>query len=348
MINNKLLISEFQKLINYIQFSIDNAKKNNDNKSIIENTFRLKHIKYSLNIIKKYNKTITLNNYTELKNINGIGKGTISRIEEILKNGFLNELINFKNSNQYKIIEELIKIIGIGYTYAFKLYKQGVKSIQDLKKKILNNEIKVNNKIKLGIKYYGKFYDNIPRKEMKYIYKLLKLIIKKLNKNLNNNNKFIIKMCGSYRRKKMFSNDIDILISKYDYYDINNYNYLKNIIKILKKPLKNNNNNPFIIDDITDKNIKTKYMGFCKYKDNLIRRIDICFVPINTFIPALLYFTGSANFNKKMRNIARKKGYKLSEYGLTKLSNNKLLHFKKEKEIFDLLNMEYLKPEYRL
>ena len=223
MINNKLLISEFQKLINYIQFSIDNAKKNNDNKSIIENTFRLKHIKYSLNIIKKYNKTITLNNYTELKNINGIGKGTISRIEEILKNGFLNELINFKNSNQYKIIEELIKIIGIGYTYAFKLYKQGVKSIQDLKKKILNNEIKVNNKIKLGIKYYGKFYDNIPRKEMKYIYKLLKLIIKKLNKNLNNNNKFIIKMCGSYRRKKMFSNDIDILISKYDYYDINNY-----------------------------------------------------------------------------------------------------------------------------
>ena len=39
----------------------------------------------------------------------------------------------------------------------------------------------------------------------------------------------------------------------------------------------------------------TKYMGFCKYKTNPTRRIDIRFVMDNDFVPALLYFTGSAD-----------------------------------------------------
>ena len=32
-----------------------------------------------------------------------------------------------------------------------------------------------------------------------------------------------------------------------------------------------------------------------------------------------LYFTGSGDLNKKMRQIAKDKGYKLSEYGLFKI-----------------------------
>jgi hypothetical protein len=82
--------------------------------------------------------------------------------------------------------------------------------------KIDNGEIKVNDKIKLGIKYHNKFFGNIPRKEIDKIYKMITVIIKKLNKQykLTDENKYIFEICGSYRREKDTSGDIDILITK--------------------------------------------------------------------------------------------------------------------------------------
>jgi DNA polymerase/3'-5' exonuclease PolX len=68
---------------------------------------------------------------------------------------------------------------------------------------------------------------------------------------------------------------------------------------------------------------KTKYMGFGKYLDNPVRRIDIRFVPYESYFSALLYFTGSAELNKQMRQIAKLKNLTLSEYGLFKENGEK-------------------------
>ena len=119
------------------------------------------------------------------------------------------------------------------------------------------------------------------------------------------------------------------------------------IIDELKLPIKNNNNNKLLVDDITDKNIKTKYMGFCKYKNNPIRRIDIRFVPFNSYYTALLYFTGSKELNTKMRTKANDLGYKLSEYNLIKKSQNKKIKINSEYDIFKKLKMEYITPSLR-
>ena len=88
-------------------------------------------------------------------------------------------------------------------------------------------------------------------------------------------------------------------------------------------------------------------MGFSKYKDNLTRRVDIRYVSWDVYYSALLYFTGSAELNQKMRQIAKKMGYKLSEYGLTKISDNSHIEITSEKDIFNFLNMDYLKPNER-
>ena len=96
---------------------------------------------------------------------------------------------------------------------------------------------------------------------------------------------------------------------------------------------------------MTDKNIVTKYMGFCKYKNNPVRRIDIRYVPYKYYHSALLYFTGSADLNKQMRSIAIK-GYKLSEYGLFD-KNDKRIKTKSERDIFKKLGLEYLHPRLR-
>jgi DNA polymerase/3'-5' exonuclease PolX len=121
-----------------------------------------------------------------------------------------------KTNNTNQIIHELENIIGIGKTNALKLINEGITSIEDLKYKILNKKIKVNNKILLGLKYEGVFKNNIPRIEIDSIYELFKFIINNINNKykLDDNNKYIFEICGSYRREKETSNDIDVLISK--------------------------------------------------------------------------------------------------------------------------------------
>ena len=244
-----------------------------------------------------------------------------------------------------KIIADLESVVGIGHSHALELFNSGVKSVKDLIKKVNKGDIELNDKIILGLKYYGKFEGNIPRKETNKIYKIFSEIFKKLDKKLDDDEKYIFEFCGSYRREKPTSGDIDILISKNGTLD-DNINYLEKIVALLKKPIKKNNDKPLLIDDMTDKNYQTKYMGFGQYKDNPPRRIDIRFIPIESWYSAIVYFTGSAELNKKMRNIAKSKNLKLSEYGIFK-KNGDPLEINSERDVFDLLGMEYLLPRLR-
>ena len=70
-----------------------------------------------------------------------------------------------------------------------------------------------------------------------------------------------------------------------------------------------------IVDDLTDTDNGTKYMGFSKLPRKKVRRIDIRFVPFDYYPAALLYFTGSYELNTQMRQVAKSMGYKLNEYG---------------------------------
>ena len=83
---NEKIISEFQKLISFINAETDELKKTDDVKKITANNFRLRQLKNVLLVLKKYPENITIKNYLELKEIDGIGAGTIQRIKEILEN----------------------------------------------------------------------------------------------------------------------------------------------------------------------------------------------------------------------------------------------------------------------
>ena len=373
---NLKIINEFEKLINFVQHEIDQAKENKNQKEAIANSFRLKQIKNALSTIKKYPKMLTKDNLSDFSEFPGIGKGTIDRITEILENGNLKELKNFKDTGNEdrKAIEELESIVGVGRVTAMEFIKQGIKSVDELKKKISSKEIDVNEKILLGVKYYGKFLGNIPREEIEKVHKLISKVIDKMNKHygLDDTNKYIFEICGSYRREKPTSGDIDVLVSKLGTKmddatsddansddddsndadsndsdaDSDNINHLERLIKRLKKPIKSNNNQPLLIDDITDKNYETKYMGFAKYKDNPFRRIDVRYVAHDVYPSAMLYFTGSAELNLKMRKIAKTMKLKLSEYGLTQEDGTKL-KVESEYDVFKILKIEYLQPRLR-
>ena len=349
---NENIIKEFERLIAFIQNEKDEFQREKDIKNATANTFRLKQLNNVLIILKNYPDQITLQNYKELKDIDGIGTHTIERIHEILEKKKLSELGNFKNKSEIKedILEELESIVGVGRANALEFYAQGITSVKMLKDKIKKKQIEVNEKIELGLKYYGVYKKDIPRSEITEIKDIIGKIIKKINKkyNLNESNKYIYEICGSYRREKPKSGDIDVLISKLDIIDNTDseINHLEIIVNTLKENLKYNGSKPLLIDDITDKNFETKYMGFAKYKDNPVRRIDIRFVSFESFYSALLYFTGSAELNKKMRSIAKKKHLKLSEYGLFKEDGTKL-KIKSEEEFFKKLELDYIEPKFR-
>ncbi len=348
---NNNIINEFSKLIAFIKEETDNLQSKKDLSGVKKNQFRIKNLSVALSVLKKYPKNITLDNIDEMKDISGIGKGTIDRVREILENGKLSEIGDFVDTkaDKKKTIDNLEEIVGIGRANALELYDKGIISVDDLKDKIKKGKIEVNDKIMLGLKYYGKYEMNIPRKEMDMYNDFFRHLIKKINKTLKLTEKdeYVVELCGSYRREKVQSNDIDVLISKKDVFsNTKSQNHLERIVNKLKSDLKNNNNKPLLVDSITDKKIKTKYMGFSKLDGMKIRRIDIRFVPYDSYHSAILYFTGSGEFNKKMRNIAKEKGYKLSEYGLFDKKGN-VMKVNSERDIFKLLDMEYLPPRLR-
>ncbi len=330
---NSKIIEEFERLIKQIKFDIDNAK---DKKEELIHSFRLSSILKVLKLIKSYPNKIKSSD--DLKGIKGIGKNSLNRIDEIIKKGKLSEIKQEQIDQTYlNYLENLEEVFGIGRKTALELYKKyNVKSVKDLKNLHKKGIIELPDNVLKGLKYYGKFKENIPREEIDEINIYLQKKVKK------NPDKMELLICGSYRRLKPTSNDIDILIThpKVKTEASDKKHYLEDFIDELIK-------DKFIVDSFTEKTVKTKYMGLCKYKKNPIRRIDIRFISYESYPFAVLYFTGSKDFNKMMRQVAIDMDYTLNEYGLYDNKKNKYLKAKSEEEIFELLNLEYVQPKDR-
>lgn len=79
-------------------------------------------------------------------------------------------------------------------------------------------------------------------------------------------------------------------------------------------------------------------------------QVDCRVVEENAYGAALLYFTGSKNFNVHLRTIGVRNGWKTSEYGVFRLEKNgteTILAGKTEEDIFKLFGMAYIPPELR-
>lgn len=336
--SNQNIIEFFLKLIKIIEIETNGAT---DKKQITINKFRIASLKKALKIISSIKSKII--NSDQIKDIKGIGKGTIDRVNEILTTGTLKEVANYdeivkKSKTKEDIIEDLMKVIGIGRIMAINLidmYK--IKSAEELKQLSDQGKIELNDKLKLGLKYLGKFEGSIPRKEVDKIYDYLQDITHKYD------NSMFITICGSYRRGLPIMSDIDIMLSS-----INIITTDDDMTLTLDKYVKHLHQIGFLIDDITDKNIKTKYMGFGRLNDKTpIRRIDIRLISVISYFPALVYFTGSYYFNQEMRIQAKRLGYKLNEYGLYDNRTNEMIPILSEQDLFTILEMKYLSPDER-
>lgn len=143
------------------------------------------------------------------------------------------------------------------------------------------------------------------------------------------------RVCGSYRRGKDIMKDIDLVISRGN---------KKNIFEIwrnkMNKSDKLNIMEPYALGS-------EKVNTICQiYSDNTINiRMDIFLINPSEWYTAILYATGSGNFNMMMRMVAKRKGYLLNHKGL--YMDGKKIKISSERDVFDILGMEYLTPNER-
>lgn len=74
-------------------------------------------------------------------------------------------------------------------------------------------------------------------------------------------------------------------------------------------------------------------------------QVDVRLLPPELFGAALQYFTGSKEHSVALRERARKRGWKLSEYGL--FEGEKVIASRAEEEIYEKLGLAYIPPEMR-
>lgn len=282
--------------------------------------------------IKGYDGAIT--SIDDLKGVDGIGDGIRKKIVEILETGKLQQAEEYENRPEIKIIHNLLKIHGIGPAKAKQLVEEhGILSIDDLKTK----QDLLNDKQKMGLKYWEDFDLRIPRTEMEKHEAYIKDVIQKIDK------KYVVELTGSFRRGEKDSGDIDVLITHPDE-TLDHEENFKLIIDMFK-------DNKYVVD-IFAQGAK-KCLAVCKAKRHkCFRRIDFMMTHKNEFPFALLYFTGSGDFNVDMRNFALAKGYSLSEYGLKCTRGPREgdfvnVGFEKEQDIFKFLGIKYIPPHER-
>lgn len=285
-------------------------------------------------VIKQLKNVEKVDNWEDLENISGIGAKIREKIEEIFKTGKLRSAEKARTKHNLQIYDDLMKIHGVGATKAKQLVEEyQITSIEDLKTKLEKNPDILNNKQKIGLKYYEDINLKIPRKEMEQHESYLLETLNSLDKNIQ------ITVVGSYRRKVKESGDIDVLVTlRRQTTSEERTNLMCKIIEKLKDA--NYIKSSLALGD-------KKYMGIVKLKRKRhARRMDILITSQEEYPFAVLYFTGSQELNIIMRKDAIERGYRLNEYSLLD-KKEKPIKLKSEEEIFNKLGYNFIPPEMR-
>lgn len=262
----------------------------------------------------------------DLTELQGIGKDLAGKIEEIVKTGKLKQLEELKKNIPVGLLK-MLDIEGLGPKRVKKLYQElNISSIADLQKAIETGSVQklegFGEKTAQNItKALKKKEDSEKRILLVEAEKLIEPLIDYLKEDKNINQ---VVIAGSYRRKKETIGDFDILVTS---------NQGK---KVIERFVNYEEVVEIISQGETKSSVKLAY-GM---------QVDLRVVKEKSFGAALVYFTGSKAHNIRLRNLAIKKGYKVSEYGVFK--NDQQVAGKTEKEVYNFFNLDYIPPELRV
>lgn len=299
--DNKHIISIFKQLKEYYQSTGNLFKANAYQKAITTLTSLKKPIKSTANV----------------KELPGIGKSFIEKIDEILKTNRLKQLNSLKTDPKVEALKELTSVLGIGPITAKNLInKHKIYSVKQLKKapkKLLTS------KQQIGLKYYSHLQKRIPRSKITKFIKEIKSTVP---------SHYILEPAGSYRQGAKTSGDIDLIISSKRYKtkgSVTKADPLSKIIQLLYKQT--------LLLETIDQGYY-KFMGITRGKHH----IDIRFAPYDSLITTIVYFSRGEEESRNLREIAKQLGYKLNEWGLYK--GKIKIPISSEKQLYQILKIK--------
>lgn len=261
----------------------------------------------------------------KLQDIPGVGSGLAKKIDEYIKTGKMSKYEEIKADIPESLID-LLGIQGLGPKSLALAYKElGVKNLLDLQRAIENGSLaklpqmgdkKIEN-IKRGIKLFQASKERIL---LGFALPEVWALVDELHKLPEVSN---ISPAGSLRRLKETIGDIDILVTGKDGKKIiEHFVHLPQVKEILAAG-------------------ETK--GSIITEDGI--QVDVRVVEEGSFGAALQYFTGSKAHNIKLREMAKKRGLKINEYGVFK--GDEKIGGENEEDIYQALDLPWIPPEIR-
>jgi DNA polymerase (family 10) len=260
-----------------------------------------------------------------LREIKGIGEALSKKIEEYSETGKMAYFESLKQEIPESLLE-LTNIPNLGPKKIKILYdKLGITNTGELEYACKENRLiplpgfgeKTQQKILKGIEFVKRHKGEFLLGD---VYPVSQKIKERLETGVRPGR---IEICGSIRRCKEVAKDIDVLAAGDDHDGLSSY---------------------FItMPEVDEVLLAGETKTSCRLKSGI--EVDLRVVSREAFPYALMYFTGSKEHNVRLRGIARKKGWKLNEYGL--FEENRLISLKTEEEIYHALGLSYIPPELR-
>ena len=289
--------------------------------------------------LKELEKVKEIHSINDIQTLTGFGKSLTSKVDEIIKTHHLKAAEEAQNSESTIAVKELMTVHGVGIQKARSLIEMGIMNIDSLRTESEKNPSLLHDQQKIGLKYYNDMKFRIPQDEMRKHFNFLQNEIKKLSTTAS------LQVVGSFRRNSPDSGDIDVLITDYP----DNPKLLPKFLDMLRKA-------KYLTENTTLSQGIVKFCGICKLlsasADSPVRRIDVLYTHPYEYPFALLYFTGSGDFNKEMRAYALQKGYSLNQKNIQHKDTAIIVDveehtFRNEKDIFDFLELQYIEPQDR-
>lgn len=260
--------------------------------------------------------------------LKGIGKGTASVITELLETGESSELKQLQQEVPTGI-PPLLKIPGLGGKKIAKLYAElGVDSAESLKVACEEGRVqqlagfakKTEEKILAELEKLGKRSESHPLWQLETIVPKLDAILASIDAIDT------FSVAGSYRRVKESSKDVDYMIAT---------------------------NEPTIVKEAILAQVEAAEViaaGDTKISVVLTGEdapnVDFRIVEPAQYATALHHFTGSKDHNVRMRQIAKERGEKISEYGV-ELADGTMQTFQTETAFFAHFDLPFIPPTLR-
>ncbi len=297
-----------------------------------ENPFKIRAYEKAAQVIESLPEPIEdlVSDFDKLSSIPGVGKSIAEKIVEYFNTGKIQRLEELKTKFPEGVLE-MLKIQGLGPKRVRLLYeKLGIKDVKTLKEYAQKGALrslpgfgeKVEQNILEGIELLSTSEQRLLLFDaLKTVEEILGFL-KKYKEIIN------IDPCGSLRRKKETIGDIDILCC-------------------VKEGKERD-----IIEKFTELPVVKKVLACGGTKGSILTlsniQVDLRVVPKEVYGAALQYFTGSKQHNIRLREIANKKGFTLSEYGVFKIDKKEHpICGKTEEEVYKILGLQFIEPELR-